>query len=70
MIEHDASAIPEDTVVESIPKMHALRALVEPLIGFAAEGETLARMIERVTRRDAVMRDLRGELDRLYVEKS
>lgn len=69
MIQHEATATPEHTAIPAT-RMHALRMLAEPLIGHALEGETLARMIERVTRKDAVLSDLQAELDRLYAEKS
>ena len=57
MDEHASAATPEYT---------ALRILAEPLIGHAVAGEALARMIERVTRKDAVLPDVEAELDRLY----
>ena len=68
-IQQQAAAIPEHAVV-TVTRMSALRTLAEPLIGHAAEGESLARMIERVTRKEVVLPDLQAELDRLYVDKS
>ena len=68
VIEHEAATPPEHKTLEST-RMNALRTLAEPLIGHALKGETLARMIERVARKDAALPDLQAELDRLYAEK-
>lgn len=68
MAEHESSIVPEHTVAQ-VTRMNALRMLAEPLIGHAVEGETLARMIEQVTRKDVLLLDVQAELDRLYVEK-